>query len=43
MCMFESEEVDMLFVLSSRFYCFGADDGQVQTIGGERPDIDMEA
>lgn len=42
MCMFESEEVDLSFVFSSRFHCVGADDGQVQTIGGERPDFDLE-
>lgn len=30
-----SDEVDLLFVFTSRFYCVGADDGQVQAISGE--------
>lgn len=31
-----SDEVDLLLVFSSRFCCVGANDGQVQTIGGVR-------
>lgn len=38
-----SDEVDLSFAFCSRFYCVRADDGQVQTISGERSAIEMGA
>lgn len=38
-----SDKVDLLFACSSRFCCFGADDGQAQAIRRERSHIEMEA
>lgn len=38
-----SNEVDLLFVFTSRFCCVGADDGQVQAISGKRSALEMGA
>lgn len=38
-----SDEVDLFYVLSSRFCCAGADDREIQAVGEKRSDIEMEA
>lgn len=42
MCVL-SDDVDLFFVFSSRFCYAGADDREIQTIGEERSDMEMEA